>query len=489
MALLKTHFPKQIIVRFLTTQIFVVIPILVFVTLLLNHYVKSTLTNTTDIHNAIAQFDKAFLLILGLMILTMVGISFWTGFRLVLPLGRILLKAEAIMRKDYARTDTDDSPNASTTETGEWSDLERTLNRIRKNMQKQDLSLTRERSEFEAILSAIAEAVVAVDKNGALLFFNPQFTHLFGDPNSYPGDVRLSDFFRDPESLEAFQKTLLDGSASTANLQLNKNSSVYPSYYSLSVAPLRLEKSEIYGAVGIFHDVTELKKLDQIRIDFVANVSHELRTPLTSIKGYSSALFEDLKDEGLRSYLQIIQKNTDRLIALVQDLLHISSLESGETILEREEIDLKSLSERVIGHLAKQSEDKQQNIYLEIKQKSLIADPLRVEQVLSNLIENAIKYIQESGKIWVTWEQRGNDIALIVRDNGPGIPLEHQPRIFERFYRADKARSREKGGTGLGLSIVKHVLQRHGGTVSVRGGPDSGSEFVCLFPIINDHNA
>jgi two-component system phosphate regulon sensor histidine kinase PhoR len=302
--------------------------------------------------------------------------------------------------------------------------------------------------------------------------------------------ARLSDFIRSPEVLEAFRETLKDGNARQISLQLRLKGEGSVRHFSLSVAPLRQDSSEaaqqadLYGAIGVFHDLTELRRMDQVRIDFVANVSHELRSPLTAIKGYAQTLKEDMPVDGSsRKFLETIERNTDRLIALVHDLLNLSSLESGAEI-EREPIPLTELTNRVLSQLESLRTAKRHEIAVEVGATTLYADPKRVEQVVYNLVENAIKYVPPGGKIDVSWHEEGGGIQLEVSDNGPGVPLEHHGRVFERFYRVDSGRSRDQGGTGLGLAIVKHIMQRHGGKVSVDTGPDGhGSRFVCDFPL------
>ncbi len=235
----------------------------------------------------------------------------------------------------------------------------------------------------------------------------------------------------------------------------------------------------------VLHDVTRPKRLESVRKEFVANVSHELRTPLTSIKGYAQTLKEELpENSSSRKYLETIERNTDRLIALVHDLLTLSSLESGVINLERSEILLEEATQRVLLQLESQRQNKKINVITKIETPMIHAAPKRLEQVMFNLVENAIKYIPVGGTIRVEWRSLPGEVELRVIDNGPGISPEHHARIFERFYRVDSSRTREQGGTGLGLSIVKHIMQRHGGRVRVQAAQGTGSEFVCNFPEI-----
>lgn len=235
----------------------------------------------------------------------------------------------------------------------------------------------------------------------------------------------------------------------------------------------------------------ELKRAEKVRIDFVANVSHELRTPLTSIKGYSDTLREDLAAGRLEmapKFLDVIDRNVNRLIDLIDDLLDLSKLESEESAdptassLNRTSIDLRDMTEKVLQQLESKIKKKRHTVQYRIEAREVQGDPKRIEQVLVNLLENAIKYVPYGGEIEVAWTSEEREVQLAVIDNGPGIPAANLPRLFERFYRIDQGRSRESGGTGLGLAIVKHIMQRHGGTVSVRSQLGKGTEFICVFP-------
>lgn len=472
-------FPKQLFFRFLLQQILGVVPALLLAALAARFYLQNKLSGITSLEEAVIEFDRSFLFLGIVMVLSVVGISLWTGYRLVIPLGRILVKARSLLKRDYSTQQKLDE--SAQNEEGEWSDLETTLNRIGKNMQSQDLSLSQEREQIEAIISAISEAVVAVDKAGNILFFNSQFAVLFG-AQEFKKRLRLSEYFRSPDVLEAFRNTLKDGTPSSVNMHLNLGRESTPRFFSLSLAPLKLSNGQVYGVVGVFHDVSELKHMDQVRIDFVANVSHELRTPLTSIKGYAQTLKEDAENQTQKKFLETIERNADRLIALVQDLLNLSSLESGAE-LEFSDLDLRALTERVCLQLDALRSEKNHKISSHYEIKSLHADSKRLEQVLFNLLENAIKYVPAGGNIEILWQSDSNETRLLISDDGPGIPADQHNRIFERFYRLDSARTREQGGTGLGLAIVKHIVLRHGGKVRVQSRKPQGTQFICSFPL------
>jgi two-component system phosphate regulon sensor histidine kinase PhoR len=232
--------------------------------------------------------------------------------------------------------------------------------------------------------------------------------------------------------------------------------------------------------------IAALKRAEKMRIDFVANVSHELRTPLTSIKGYTETLIQDL-EEGRKAdpeFLRIILKNSNRLLALINDLLDLSAIESGADELHPARLDLDEITHHALQGLQLGAENKKSVLRTEILTPHVQADPKRVEQVITNLVDNAIKYCPPGSTITIQWSKDPVDKATVLRvlDNGPGIPEKYLERLFERFYRVDKGRSRDSGGTGLGLSIVKHIMQRHDGTVTVESTPGSGTTFICRFP-------
>lgn len=241
-----------------------------------------------------------------------------------------------------------------------------------------------------------------------------------------------------------------------------------------------------HGAILVFHDLTRVKQLERTRQEFVANVSHELRTPLSLIKGFVETLIEGAKadPEQCTRFLQMIEKHTDRLTFLIEDLLTISRLESGQIVMNLHRVDLQEETQRVIDDLQSRADEKK--IVLKNGVPSGLAaraDADRLQQVLTNLVENAIKYGRIGGCVVIGGTTKaGNMIEMWVRDDGPGIPAEARDRVFERFYRVDRARSRDTGGTGLGLSIVKHIVQAHGGEVWLESEVGVGTSLHFTLP-------
>jgi two-component system phosphate regulon sensor histidine kinase PhoR len=246
------------------------------------------------------------------------------------------------------------------------------------------------------------------------------------------------------------------------------------------------DQNQSDGAILVFHDLTRVKQLEGARQEFVANVSHELRTPLTLIKGCVETLLDGAKDDpAVRDrFLQTIEKHADRLTYLIEDLLTLSQLESGRLALNLRATQLREVGLRVIDSLEARARLKEVTLENQIPADLFAqADGERLEQVLFNLVDNAIKYGRSGGRVVLQGEHLADSRARIsVQDDGPGIPPEARERVFERFYRLDKARSREQGGTGLGLAIVKHIIQRHGGEVGVQSEVGQGSTFFFTLP-------
>jgi len=248
-----------------------------------------------------------------------------------------------------------------------------------------------------------------------------------------------------------------------------------------------IKNNIVEGAVFVFHDITELKRLEEIRKDFVANVSHELRTPISSIKGYAETLLDGKVDgeDNVKEFLSIIYQNSNRLANLIDDLLDLSKIESGKMKMEFEPLEILPIVNRCVSVLEKSAKDKSLSIKLDIPDElpRVLGDHKRLAQVFLNLLDNAIKYTPEGGSITISAASKEKITQIDISDTGIGISEKDLPRIFERFYRVDKAHSRELGGTGLGLSIVKHIVQAHDGQVWVQSMLGQGSTFSFTIPI------
>jgi two-component system phosphate regulon sensor histidine kinase PhoR len=479
----RRYFPWKLFRQVFFSHFLFVVITLVLTGFSLRYFLYTELLRSNDVTHTLARFDSYLTsLFLTVLIFSAAYLAF-TSRSYSRPLGRLIQRARELRRLDIEISDLEVTTEELLEEPGEWSDLERALNRIHRDLRARTEDLSREREELSALIGAVSDAILAVSEDETPLFFNTQFAMIFGS-DEHRGSTSLSDIFRTPDVLRSYRDVLRTGERQSLNATL-RTTAARPRHFSISVAPLRESNSgEIFGAVGIFHDVTELKHAEQIRIEFVGNASHELRTPITSIKGYVETLKEDLKTknyEGAEQFVGIISRNVDRLTYLVNDLLDLSALEQGAE-LKKVVVSTQEVTEAALKQLETRRAARKQTIHVTDQVRTLLADPQRIEQVLLNLVDNAIKYTPEGRSIKVVWEMSGDDVILKISDNGSGIPLEHQPRLFERFYRVDAGRSREQGGTGLGLAIVKHIMIKHGGSIRLVSQSGHGSEFICTFP-------
>jgi len=339
-----------------------------------------------------------------------------------------------------------------------------------------------QQSSTQTLLNRMAEGILLLDPAGRIQLVNPSLEKMFG----LTGDVRgktLLEALRSPE-LSALAAQLAQGGTvldHELNLPGLDRRCVQVNAVALADAQGRPE-----GQVLVLHDLTRLKRLENTRQEFVANVSHELRTPLSLIKGCVETLLDGAKDDPqvLNRFLRTIEKHADRLTYLIEDLLTLSQLESGRIALNLRATQLREVATRVVEDLQARAKLKEATLENQIPPDLFAqADGERIEQVLFNLVDNAIKYGKPGGRTIIDGHQAANGwVEISVKDDGPGIPPEGRERVFERFYRVDRARSREQGGTGLGLAIVKHIVQCHGGEVRVESEPGQGTTFRFTLP-------
>ncbi len=408
----------------------------------------------------------------------------------VLPYKRVTSKALKVLNKRiYGNLVEDEhADNLLVDDARDVSDLEIILDKISRKMKHRKARFLRSQEENKAFIDSITEGVVRIGLDEKIIFYNEKFAAQFLPTDFLNRDnLSLKQVIRNADILEGFEQVIKTARTQRFAVKLAAMGDV-PRYFSVSITPIKNENTgEMYGVVGVFHDISELKKAEQIRIDFVANASHELRTPLTSVKGYVDTLREDVKTGELKDagrFLDIISNNVDRLMALVNDMLTINSLEHSSQDLKWETVNPLAVSEQIVSELSVLANAKNISMQIEGDAPQFLADGIKVEQVLRNLISNAIKYIPEGKTIKIRWERDIKEYVILrVIDNGPGIPEVHLDRLFERFYRIDKGRGRDSGGTGLGLAIIKHIMHSHGGTVAVKSLVNEGTEFICSFPI------
>lgn len=341
---------------------------------------------------------------------------------------------------------------------------------------------------LEVTMDSMREAVVIIDNAMRVVALNNSARAAFRQGGADAlSPRRLSDLTRNPAIYSAFAAAVARGER--AEVKVEADGGGDRQVYDLHVAPLRQREvvygSDVRGAVGVFFDITRLERLERVRQEFLSNVSHELRTPLTSIITFAETLQDGAleKEEDARRFVQIIGRNAGRMRSLIEDIMELSAIESGALGLEVREARLHQLVRETFNALASKAEGCGVTLVNEVGVGATVrADPRRLEQMLINLVENAIKFSRRGGEVRVRHERDGRD-HISVEDEGEGISAEHLPRIFERFYRVDRARSRELGGTGLGLAIVKHLARAHGGEVGVRSTLNEGTTFTIELPL------
>ena len=365
--------------------------------------------------------------------------------------------------------------------TDELANLARSLSRMAPQIEEVVNRLRNELTRREAILASMTDGVLAVDARLNVTFCNTAFTKAVGVHGPAEG-VPLIKVVRDPVLLQIVKQVVDSGVEQRKRLQL----STAGMQTSFDVHAVPLASTTSRGAIAILNDVTPTEKLERVKRDFIANVSHEIRTPLATIRGYAETLLEGgLEDRhNRRKFVEIIQANGVRLNNIAADLLTLSELESGRPGAQPGPISLNDVLSNAIRAIEPAAH--LMNVQLRaapIPDLYLSGYGIRLEQALMNLLDNAVKFNKPDGEVHVqVHDQSGNRIEIRVSDNGVGIPAEDLSRIFERFYRVDKARSRQVGGTGLGLSIVKHAVEQMGGTVAVESELGKGSTFVVILP-------
>jgi two-component system phosphate regulon sensor histidine kinase PhoR len=414
---------------------------------------------------------------------TAVAVGMYLGWRWSRALAEVNRGLEALAAGDRARP-------VLTAARGPVGRLIRKFNAAAAELQAHADRLDQDRQQLLVVLGAMAEAVVAVDARRRLLFANASANRLFGLDSSSVGRL-VPELIRSPKVQEAVEATfrLISPTAHEAELTLpGRDSGTRGQQRYLSVRGTPLPGRPSPGAVFVFHDVTELRRLERMRQDFVANASHELKTPLASIKAYTETLLDwALHDETVNvRFLQRIDEQVERLNQLILDLLSLARLESGQELFEHGPLSLVPVVESCVEAHRGRAQAKNLNLIFDpgpVDDETLVlADEEAIRQIVDNLTDNAIKYTPEGGTVSVTCSSDHNEVCIEVADTGIGIPRADLPRIFERFYRVDKARSRELGGTGLGLSIVKHLMQSIGGHIDVTSRVGSGSKFTVTLP-------
>jgi two-component system phosphate regulon sensor histidine kinase PhoR len=356
------------------------------------------------------------------------------------------------------------------------------LNRLSSRLRDLSSGLTAEAERSEAILAGMSEAVVAVDQRLFVVFRNEAFARLVGANAALPVAMPVQELAPDREFVEMLRAAVISRQSSQQRLRLP--GPLGGRIFDVHAAPLTVAGRR--GAVAVLHDITKLERLERVRRDFVANVSHELRTPLTAIRGYAETLLEGaLEDrENNRRFVEIIKAHAVRLNSIASDLLTLAELDADQPAPAPEPVSVRAAIEAALRTVEAEAALRGVELCPAILEEAMVlGNKTRLEQALVNLLDNAIKFNRPGGQARIeSGPADGGQVRIAVADTGIGIPPAHLPRIFERFYRVDKARSRDVGGTGLGLSIVKHVVERMNGTVTAQSEPGKGSTFTIVLP-------
>jgi len=409
---------------------------------------------------------KIVLLFAGIGIIMTTVFAFFLSTRITAPVRQMQKAANRMAKGDF-----ETKVNIITSD--EIGDLAASFNQMAKQLADTVQALSTEKDKLANILKSMADGVITMNKNGEIIITNPPAVNFLG-----PNTEQL------PDALKEMLKTVI-------KLEQNIKKDIHLNGRILSVvmAPLYTNKG-IYGAVTLLREVTYERKLDKLRKDFLINVSHELRTPISMLQGYSEAIIDDIAKtpEEKKEYAQIIYDESLRMGRLVNELLDLAKMESGNVQLQLCRVDVKKLLEKMIHKYINITREVGIDLKLDMDSKveEAVFDADRIEQVLTNLIDNAIRHTPKGGEITVRVRLKGNSKVLLeVEDSGEGIPEEDLPFIFERFYKADKARTRGQSGTGLGLSIAKNIVDAHGGNISVKSKQGEGTTFSIILPVNN----
>jgi two-component system phosphate regulon sensor histidine kinase PhoR len=413
--------------------------------------------------------------IVGILFLSL-GLTFLVSMFISRPLTEMSRVAKAMARGDFSK-------KAAIHTNDEIGELARSLNLMSEEIKDKIGKVDSERAKLDLVLSSMFEGVIVTDSSEKIILMNPSLRKIFFVDTNPEGKKPL-EVIRNTAVQDIVDK-IIQGKQGLATEEITVS---VPEEKILKVNGVPIVRNnEFEGAILVFHDITELRRLEQIRQDFVANVSHELRTPISSIKGYAETLLEGaLKDkDNAKEFISIIYQDSNRLANLINDLLDLSKIESGKMKMNFVPLDVASVTKRAVTVIENQAKVKSISFKLNLAPElpKIRADETRFSQVMINLLDNAIKYTPENGSVTVTAKVVNNSLQVDIEDTGIGISEKDLPRIFERFYRVDKARSRELGGTGLGLSIVKHIVQAHSGQVWVKSELGLGSTFSFTIPL------
>lgn len=416
-------------------------------------------------------------------LLVALAVTFFLGYFLsrtiTAPLGRLMIKARSIAAGDFDQLAEESSSN------DEISKLTESFNSMATSLKNTLTEISSEKNKMETIFNYMTDGIIAFNMNGEVIHTNPASRRILGEEE-------LTENFDDYAKRFGIDYSIMDVLYLSSNRSGEVTIKVGERAVRVYFAVFTDENKKAGGIIAVLQDITEQEKLENMRKEFVANVSHELRTPLTSIKSYAETLLDGALDdrEASEKFLGVIDSEADRMTRLVRDLLQLSRLDNQQLKWNMEEMSFVSLVKSAVERMEMEARNKNHLLECHVigDVPSIEADYGRIEQVVFNLLSNAIKYTPDGGKISVYIGKTKNEVYMKVIDTGIGIPESDLPRIFERFYRVDKARSREMGGTGLGLAIAKEIVEAHLGVITITSEKDKGTEVLVRLPILQENS-
>ncbi len=428
----------------------------------------------TNVERMLAGIRNAIIysILIALALAIILGILMTSG--IIRPINKIINVSRKFSSGDFSHKIHHNSGD-------EIGELAATLNKMAEDIEDKVKAVNLQGQQLGAIFNSMIEGVIVTDEQGCIISVNQAVEKIFAISKQETKGKFFLEAIHNNDIAAIISAVTKTGKPVSKEITL-----VYPlqGIFEINVNPI-FDGLVVSGCLAVVHDITEIRRLETMRRDFVANVSHELKTPLTSIKGFVETLLEGaLEDkENNRNFLKIIQEHAQRLENLVNDLLSLSHLESKGMIIEKSDFNFSSLVKEVLIVFSAQIKDKSVEVINQLPQELVVkGDRKRIEQVLINLIDNAIKFNRNKGSIKIYCQDQAGHLKVVIEDSGVGVPQNDVARIFERFYRVDKARSRQLGGTGLGLSIVKHIIELHGGSIGVESTEGLGSKFWFSLP-------
>lgn len=432
-------------------------------------------SDMTDMYDTLEESKIILTKATALALVTTVLIGFLIARSITVPINDVTKKAERMAKGDFDQV----VEVKSDDEIGQLASM---FNYLTLKLKSTLVEVNKEKSKLDTIITHMADGVIAVSLEGEIIHANPIALDMLKIEREELSTIRYDDIFDEKNN-----RITLNRITSEEKWRGNEIIEIDSSVYNAEYAPLIDEKNNIGGMIIVFQDITEQQKLENMRKEFVANVSHELKTPITTIKSYTETLMDGaIEDRDVSmKFLSVVDDECDRMARIVRDLLQLSDMDYKQTKWNKKPIDINELLENIYLKIKMSAEEKSQNIKLNIEENigQIIADKDGIEQVILNIITNAIKYTPDNGVIEIAAKSDNEKVAITVKDNGIGIPKEDINRIFERFYRVDKARSREMGGTGLGLSIAKQIIEAHKGEILITSQFNKGTTVDIILPL------